>query len=293
MAERLRVAIVTPEVSPFAKAGRLGDFAAGLARRLAVLGADVSLVVPKYRTPEGQLLSSDPVPPPLGVPMDGGLVKASLFAAEDAGVRIYLIDHPKYFLRDKIYGPAGANYLDNDERFIFFSRAAAELLLTFDPPVDIVHCQDWPTALLPVFLKTHYRETSALGRAATILTIHSPADQGEFPPESLAWTGLNWDFFNRGRLDLDGKFNFLKAGIAYSDLVSVAAPADEGALLSETDGGGLGRILRSLGPALVSAPGCGGDGSWDEAARGYIELYAKALESRRGGEHGRERYERQ
>lgn len=266
MAERLRVALVTPEVSPFAGAGRVADYAAGLARRLAARGADVSLIVPKYGTPEGQLLSSVLVQPPLGVPLDGGLVKAGVFAAEEAGVSIYLIDHPRYFLRDKIYGSAGASYLDNDERFVFFSRAAAELLQTFDPPVDVVHCQDWPTALVPVFLKTHYRTSPALGRAATVLTIHTPGEQGEFPPESLAWTGLNWDFFDRRPLDLNGKFNFLKAGMAYSDIVDDAAP--------------------------TAVPGGEDEKSWQETADACVGLYAKALDLKRGGSCGRRPVER-
>jgi starch synthase len=283
MIRRLRVVFVTPEVSPFAGSGKLAEFSAVLPERLMDLGVDISLVVPKYRTPEGGLLETAPVPPPLSVPMDGERVKANVFSAERGGAQIYLIDHPKYFLRDRIYGPAGASYLDNDERFIFFSRAVTELLLTFDPPVDVIHCHDWPTALVPVFLKTHYREAPALRRTATVLTLHSAAEQGQFPPESLAWTGLNWNFFNHGQLALNGKFNFLKAGIAYSDLVNATGAAHERSLLSEKHGHGLDGILRHRGEAFTSVPSGADHDSWDGTARGYVALYEKALEFKRGG----------
>jgi starch synthase len=283
MTPKLRVAFVTPEVSPFCRSSKLADFSAALPRRLAAHGVDVLLVVPKYGTPESGLLETAPALLSLSVPMDGDRVRAGVFAAQRDGTRIRLIDHPKYFLRDKIYGPAGANYLDNDERFIFFSRAVTELLLTFDPPLDVVHCQDWPTALVPVFLKTHYRDAPALRRTATVLTLHSPAEQGHFPPESLAWTGLNWDFFNRSQLGLNGQFNFLKAGIAYADVVSVTGPAQERALLSEKHGHGLDGILRRRGESFASVPSGTDDDSWDAAARGYIELYERALEIKRGG----------
>jgi starch synthase len=286
MSEKLRVAFVTPEFAPYARSGQLADFSAVLPRRLVGLGVDVSLIVPKYRTLEGELLQAEPVPQPLSVPMDGDRVKAGVFAAEDAGLKIFLVDHARYFLRDRIYGPAGAGYLDNDERFVFFSRAVTELLLVFDPPVDIVHCHDWPTALVPVFLKTHYRDAPALKRAGTLLTLHTSADQGEFPPESLAWTGLNWDFFSRGQLTLNGKFNFLKAGIVYSDLVNATNPAHERALRSEEHGHGLDGILRRRGDAFTCVQSGTDPGSWDEAAKGYIRLYEKAMEFKRGGEFG-------
>jgi starch synthase len=282
MSQKLRVVFVTPEIPPFSKSGQLAEFSAALPPRLSGLGVDVSVVVPRYRTPEGGLLETVPIPGALSVPMDGDAVKASVFLAEGRDFPLYLIDHPKYFLRDKVYGPAGAGYLDNDERFIFFSRAVMELLLRFDPPADVIHCHDWPTALIPVFLKTHYLEAPALKRAASVLTIHSAAEQGEFPPESLAWTGLNWDFFNHGRLNLNGKFNFLKAGIAYSDLVNAGGASVGRALLTDKDGRGLAGVLRQRGGAFAGITGGTGPDSWEETARDYIGVYEKALKIKRG-----------
>ncbi len=282
MSRKLRVVFVTPEIPPFSNSGRLVEFSAALPPRLSDLGVDISLVVPRYRTPDGGLLEAEPLPAPLSVPMNGDRLKAGVFRAAAREFPLYLIDQPKYFFRDKIYGPAGAGYLDNDERFIFFSRAVTELLLGFDPPPDVIHCQDWPTALIPVFLKTHYREVPALKGAASVLTVHSAAVQGEYPPESLAWTGLNWDFFNHGRLDLNGKFNFLKAGIAYADLVNIGPAAAGGALPPGRGGHGLEAALRKRGDAFSASCGGTAPGSWEETARDYIGLYEKALKIKRG-----------
>ena len=282
MYQKLRVVIVTPEIPPFSRSGPLAEFAASVPPQLAKLGADVSLIVPRYRTPEAGLLETGPDPSAIAVPMNGDLVKAGVYTAGIGSVPARLIDHPKYFLRDRIYGPPGAGYLDNDERFIFFSRAAVELLARLDPPADVVHCQDWATAFVPVFLRTHYREVPAFQRTATVLTIHNAAEQGEFPPESLAWTGLNWDFFNHGRLNLNGKFNFLKAGIAYSDLVSVNG-LDLGRALLMEKVHGLDLALQARGAAFSPIPGGAGPAGWDETARSCLGLYQQALLIKRGG----------
>lgn len=282
MSGRLRVVFVTPEIPPFSRSGPLAEFSVEVPRRLLKLGVDISLILPRHRTPESGALHTDPDPAALSVPMDGDQVKAGVFGARLGDVPALLVDQPKYFLRDSIYGPPGAGYLDNDERFVFFSRAATELLRGLDPPADVVHCHDWATALVPVFLGTHYRDVPALGRAASVLTVHNSLDQGEFPPESLAWTGLNWDFFNHGRLSLNGKFNFLKAGLAFADAVTAGGAAAVREAGRDKAGRGLEDAVRERGAAFaVIAPGAGPEG-WDKTAGDYLEVYRQALKIKRG-----------
>lgn len=241
----MNVAIVTPEALPFAKSGELADFAAALPKYLASLGLKVSLIMPKYRTPEIESLSTQTVLPELLVPLGGERVKAGVSKAERGYFDIYFIDNPKYFLREKIYGPSTGEYLDNDERFVFFSRAVLEFLLKSKLPLDIIHCHNWPSALVPVFLRTHYQEERYFSRVATVFTLHNVAFQGDFPPESLMLTELNWNYFNPRELSLNGRFNFLKAGVVYADVVNTVSSAYKQEILARTHSHGLSEILRS------------------------------------------------
>src|SRR4030042_2419597 len=192
MRNALRVSLVTPEAAPFAKSGELAEFCAALPRYLTSLGLKTSLIMPRYSTPQIASLDAVAVFPEMSIPWNGERARASGLRAEQNGYEIYLIDSPKYFLRENIYGPPTGNYLDNDERFVFFSRAALEFLRLAGFPPDVVHCHNWTTALIPVFLRSHYREDPGLKSVATVLPLHHTAYQGEFPAESLALTELGW-----------------------------------------------------------------------------------------------------
>lgn len=252
MALKYRVLMVTPEALPFAKSGELADFSAGLPKYLTPLGLDVSLIMPKYRTPEIESEPAEVVLPNLPVPVSGTKIKATVARAEHGHFDVYFVDCPKYFLREKIYGPSTGDYLDNDERFVFFSRAVVEFLLQSGMAVDIVHCHNWPTALVPVFLRTHYGEEPRLSQVATVFTLHNIAFQGEFPPESLMLTGLNWDYFNPRQLSLNGRFNFLKAGVVYADIVNTVSSAYKREIISRKHNQGLSEILQSRSGSFFS-----------------------------------------
>ncbi|OGD12753.1 MAG: hypothetical protein A2Y86_08765 [Candidatus Aminicenantes bacterium RBG_13_62_12] len=270
MRSDLRIALVTPEAAPFAKSGELAEFCASLPRYLTSLGFKVSLIMPKYSTPQIASLHAASAFPEISVPLNGERVKASVLRAEQKGYDIYLVDSPKYFLRENIYGPPSGNYLDNDERFVFFSRAALEFLRQAGLSPDVIHCQNWPTALIPVFLESHYREDPGLGSAATVLTLHNTAFQGEFPAETLALMDLNWDFFGPRRLSLNGKFNFLQAGAACADLVNTVSRAYEKELLSRRNASELGGVLRKRRKAFTSVRNGLDRESWDPEKDPYI-----------------------
>ena len=240
----LRVMFVTPEVSPLAISGELADFVGSLPKHLRALGAEVSLVLPRYRRPEIEALPAELILRELWVPMGGDKVKASVWKAEAEGQSVYLIDYPKYFARDNIYGSSREEYLDNDERFIFFNRAVLEFLIASRLEVDVLHCHNWPTALIPVFLKTHYAGTEALRGVATVFTLHNAASQGCFPAETLALTGLGWDLFASRRLSFNGQFNFLKAGAAFSDVLNTVSSGYKREILSSKEMG-LAEILKA------------------------------------------------
>ncbi len=283
MNTKTRAVIVTPEFAPFTGADGVADYCAKLVERLSQSGVDVDVIVPKYGTVRIESLDLAPVFDDLSVPLGGDRARAGVFRARTGGFSLYLVDYPKYFLRERIYGPPAGDYLDNDERFVFFSRATIELLLKSGITPDVIHCHNWPAALIPVFLKTLYSSERAFDGAATLLTLHSVTEQGEFPAESLAWTELNWDYFNPRQLSLNGKFNFLKAGIVFADLINSISPAGRRDLLTRRHSCGLHEILKIRQDTLASVRQARGPNSWRATAQAYIHLYERAISIKRGG----------
>jgi len=270
MKNDLRVVLVTPEAAPFAKSGELAEFCGSLPLYLSSLGLKTSLIMPKYSTPQIASLEAVPVLPEIPIPLNGERAKASIFRAEQRGYDIYLIDSPKYFLRENIYGPPTGHYLDNDERFVFFSRAALEFLRRSDLSPDVIHCHNWPTALIPVFLQSHYRDEPKFKPAAAILTLHNPAYQGEFPAESLALTELGWDFLSPRSHSSNGKINFLQAGAAHADFVNTVSRACEKELLSRKNHSGLSRVLRGRRSTFTSVGNGLDRETWNPQTDPYI-----------------------
>ena len=244
MEKNLRVAFVSAEVSPYAKLGEMADVAYALPKHLASLGMQVSLFMPKYRRPEIDSLPMERITSNLPVLLGDRTAKASVFKGEQGKYDIYFIDNPKYFWRDQIYGTGTGEYLDNDERFIFFNRAVLEFLHKHKLKTDIIHCNNWPTALIPVFLKTKYAKNKHFQNTATVLTLHNIAYQGEYPPDSLMLTGLNLKYFTSRHVSLNGRFNFLKAGILYADVLNTVSSTYRREILTKKHGLGLEEILR-------------------------------------------------
>jgi len=252
MNQGIRVIFATTEVSPFAKSGELADVASSLPKYLSCLGVNVSLIMPKYRRPEIDSLAMENVMPELLVPLGEKKVKASIYKSELGKYDIFFVDNPKFFLRENIYGTIKGDYLDNDERFIFFSRAVLEFLLKRKMHVDLIHCNSWPTALIPVFLKTHYAKKALFKNVNTVLTLHNIMYQGEFPPETLSLTGLNWNYFNPQQLSFDGKFNFLKAGVIFSDVINTVSSTYKREIQTKKHGLGLEELLGRRKDVLFS-----------------------------------------
>jgi len=244
MKKNLRVAFVSAEVAPYAKLGEMAEVAHSLPKHLAAQGMEVSLFMPKYRKPEIESLPKDRVLSSLAVPVGDRKVKAQVYRGEQGKTDLYLIDHPKYFWRDHIYGTGTGEYLDNDERFIFFNRAVLEFMLQSGFRPDIIHCNNWPTALIPVFCRMLYGNRRFFKNTATLLTLHNVAYQGEFPPDSLVLAGLNIQGIDPWRFSLNGKFNFLKTGILYADALNTVSSSYRKALLTRKHGSGLEEVIR-------------------------------------------------
>lgn len=220
----MNILLASSEAVPFCKTGGLADVAGALAQVLARLGHRVALFLPRYRSVTGAGLPLEFLPGSFPVPIGDGAKRVRLARARWGPAEAYFVDCPVYFDRPGLYGEKGQDYADNDERFILFSRAVLEgaKFAGFKP--DALHCHDWQTALIPAYLKFPYSIDAFYARAATVLTLHNIAYQGSFPKETLFLAGFGWSDFTPERLEFYGGFNFLKAGLVTSDILTTVSP---------------------------------------------------------------------
>jgi starch synthase len=243
----MKIVLVSSEAVPFAKTGGLADVAGALPRALEALGHQVALVIPCYNRAwragvplEGTGLT---LRVPIGARVVEGRVQKGVLP--QSKVPVYLIDQPSYYDRDALYGHNGVDYADNSERFIFFARAALETVRLLDLRPDVIHCNDWQTGLIPVYLDEVYRgRYPAMADVGTLLTIHNLVYQGVHWHLDMPLTGLDWRLFNHEQLEFYGKLNFLKAGLVFADLLNTVSPTYAREIQTPEFGCGLENLLR-------------------------------------------------
>ncbi|WP_204122496.1 glycogen synthase GlgA [Lacticaseibacillus mingshuiensis] len=244
----LKVLFAAAESAPFYKTGGLGDVAYALPQALAKAGVDVRVVLPYY----GQLM------PPLFQKEIQELAHFTLrFGQRDVfvgikclklgAVPVYLIDNEEFFGRDHIYGD-----WDDGGRFGFFSLAVIEMLQVLDFIPDILHVNDWHTAMIPVLLKDKYSWVQPLAKIKTQLTIHNLQFQGWFGASVLEDVfGIGRQFFNDDGFAQDGQVNYLKGGINFADRVSTVSPSYAAEILTPAFGEHLDGTLRRQRGKLI------------------------------------------
>jgi starch synthase len=242
----MNVVLVASEAVPFAKTGGLADVAGALPRALEAQGHSATLFIPCHR--RARLAGPELADTGVSVTIQVGAkrVEASIQKSQlpRSNVPVYLIDQPRYFDRDGLYGAAGNDYEDNCERFIFFNRAVLEAMRILHLRPDIVHCNDWQIGLLPVYLKTHYKGLPEFQSAGTLLTIHNLAYLGLFWHWDMALTGLDWQLFNWRQLEFHGKLCFMKAGLVFADMLSTVSPTYAQEIQTPKFGSGLDGLVR-------------------------------------------------
>ena len=216
----MKVLLCSSEIVPFAKTGGLADVAGALPLALEELGVEVRVAMPKYKTIKNAT-------PKLG-----------------KNILVYFIENEKYFNRDNLYGEKTGDYPDNLERFAFYSQKTMELLKDEDFQPDIIHCNDWQSALIPIYLKNLYQDDPFYKNTKTVLTIHNLAYQGLFPKEQFPKSGLPLELFNIEALEFYDKVCLLKGGIVFSDLITTVSPTYAQEIQTKEFGCGLEGILR-------------------------------------------------
>jgi len=231
--KKFKILFVTPEVTPFAKTGGVADVSSALPKKLLELGHQVRIVLPKYGSIDERIFKIHEVVRLKDLKTKVAKtevefsIRSSFLVGAKARVQIYFLDNKKYFTgRRGIYSSpkTGKIYEDNDERFILFARAIFPLIEQLGWVPDIIHCNDWQTGLLPVYLKTLYKDFSFFKNAKTVFTIHNLGNQGIFPKSSFDKTGLPEELKSEKGILNKNKLNFLKAGIKYADVVTTVSP---------------------------------------------------------------------
>ena len=265
----MEILFVSTELAPFVKVGGLADVAAALPKALRALGHKVTIVLPRFSSLEaGGLLVARRLTP-LKFTLGEKTFDVTVFDGRLASqVDLVLVDAPGLFDRTGVYGEAGKDYEDNALRFAVLSRAAAELAkqrAQAGTPFDVVHCNDWPTALVPAYLKQLTKEVPALVATRSVMTIHNVAHQGIFPKETFPTVGLGWDLFTIEGAEFYGRANLLKLGILSADAVTTVSPTYAREIQAEKGAYDLEGVLKARGASLVGITNGIDYGVWNPA----------------------------
>lgn len=235
----MKVLIAASEAAPYAKTGGLGDVIGSLIRELPRLGVKARLILPLYRMVRDNTVLRD-TGHVIRVGMGRKRHTARIFSHGD---RALFIQCDEFFDRPEIYGTPQAEYPDNAHRFVFFSRGVLEACRAMGYFPDVIHCNDWQTGLIPLYIKTLYRRH--FRKTATLLTIHNLGYQGTFPASAMTITGLPHECFNPDIMEFYGQVNLLKAGIASADALSTVSDNYAREIITKQYGFGLEGVLRN------------------------------------------------
>lgn len=243
----LSLLFVASEAAPFAKEGGLGDVVGALPKYLARLGHEVRVVIPRYWSIDREKYSLKLLPGVLVVPM--GIIGTQYCGVYEgrlpgSTVPIYFLEHEAYYGRSGLYQQDGEGYPDNDNRFVFLSKAALELCKMLDFHPDVIHAHDWHTAVIPPLLNSSYLHDRYVGNAASLLTLHNMQHQGNFYPGLMEVIGIGWKHFNYLELEKDDQVNLLKGGIYHATMLSTVSRGYAHEIQTSDYGWGLEGVIR-------------------------------------------------
>lgn len=234
----MKVLYASSEALPFMASGGLADVAGSLPQALRKRLVGCRVVMPLYDGIKQELKDTMKFVTNISVPVAWRRQYCGIFEARAGGVIYYLLDNQYYFKRDGIYG-----FYDDAERFAFFSRAILEIIPHIDFKPDIIHCNDWQTALTPVYYKTMYANKEGYENIKTVFTIHNIQYQGIYG-EELIDNVVGIDNSDRGIIEYDGNVNLMKGAIECSDAVTTVSPSYAKEILDPWYSHALDPILR-------------------------------------------------
>jgi len=222
----MKIVHVASEFSPWVRVGHLADAVGGLCVELAAQGHEVSVFIPGYRQvlADPRAAKAEPVFQHALELGDATVTAETLRLPIAKNLTLYLVRRDESFDRTFPYGPPGGEYEDSDARFVIFCKAVADALCRFDNPVEVLHCHDWPTALLPLLLRVEERKRGMSNVGRTFFTVYNPVFQGVYPRRTFALTNLPDEFFAPDALEFFGQVNFLKGGLVFAEVLLAPSP---------------------------------------------------------------------
>ena len=234
----MKVLYAASEALPFIASGGLGDVAGSLPQALRKRLIGCRVVMPLYDNIKQELKDTMKFITNISVPVAWRRQYCGIFEARSGGVIYYLLDNQYYFKRDSLYG-----FYDDAERFAFFSRAILEIIPHIGFKPDIIHCNDWQTALTPVYYSTMYANQPGYENIKTVFTIHNIQYQGVYGEELLDnVVGIN--HAHKNLLEYDGTVNLMKGAIETANAVTTVSPSYAKEILDPWYSHGLDTILK-------------------------------------------------
>ena len=242
----MNILFACSEAFPFCKTGGLADVSGSLPPALSAAGDNVAVILPLYGQIGDEWRSRMTFLRYIYVDLSWRHEYCGLFSLDYRGVRWYFVDNEHYFHRAALYGE-----YDDGERFAFFSRAVVSLLPCLDAMPDVIHCNDWQTALVPIYLRNDAAQDEALRRIKTVMTIHNIEYQGRLGADTVEdLLGLPCGWCADGTLLLDGDVNLLKGAVLCADAVTTVSPTYARQLSQPEYAHGMEPIIRLVGGKL-------------------------------------------
>lgn len=248
----MRIVFATSEVSPIAKTGGLGDVCGSLPKALQALGHDVIVFMPYYRQARQWFdkngISVHQLMPTAVIPWANWIAEATFLRANLPGsdVPVILVANDYFFERDQIYADAPDGTHDFLLRYTFFCRAVIRACELLDLAPDILHCHDWHTALLPVYLHSGLRSSPQFASTRSVYTIHNLNYQGVAGQDAFGLTGLHSRYWAPDGVEHFNTLNPMKGGIIYADQVTTVSPNYANEIRTSAHGAGLDGVLRLI-----------------------------------------------
>lgn len=237
-----KILFVSSEAIPYMKTGGLADVVGSLPKYIDKEKYEVRVFLPKYLCMEHKFKEHLHYVCHFYVNLSWRKQYVGIFEGEFQGIKFYFVDNEFYFA-----GPTPYNHIHEDvEKFAFFSKAVLQALPFLDYCPDIIHCHDWQTGLLPVYLKTLYGDDSYYAGIKTIFSIHNMKFQGRWDLKTVMdITGLPEQIFNDQELEAYGEANYLKGGCVYADWITTVSPTYAYEITTEEGGEGLHGLMNA------------------------------------------------